>query len=269
MEEELMKNGGKARKTMKQKQKQSVVIKNVINIGERKKRMNKRQKRARKQPQDGRQPTAGGLGAGAFNPIGVQFPYQKLFQPQPNNVRSLTMSSANANETSINVSKVADEVQSIVYGKLKNDLNDALTFQAFSRLQERRQNVRPSPSGVRVDEVVDEGEVDFEREINRSNDEYQKLVEEKRKLENEMKDVVVEDVGEDKQDFLSPLQQEQERILGKAQENIEKKKRISKKERERMKQEEEETLRELERAYEETPLSARKKLGKKVYNINE
>lgn len=267
--DEMMKRGGKARKTMKQKQ--SVVIKNVINIGEIKKKMNKRQKRARKQPQDGRKPTGGGgiVGAGAFNPIGVQFPYQKLFQPQPNNLRSLTMSSANSNEASINVSKVADEVQNIVYGKLKNDLNDALTFQAFSRLQERRQNVRPSPSGVRVDEVVDEGVVDFDREIYRSNDEYQKLVEEKRKLENEMKDVIVEDVGEDKQDFFSPLQQEQERILGKAQENIEKKKRISKKERERMKQEEEETLRELERAYEETPLSARKKLGKKVYNINE
>jgi hypothetical protein len=92
--------------------------------------------------------------------------------------------------------------------------------------------------------------------------------EEKRKLENEMNDVIVEDVGEDKQDFLSPLQQEQERILGKAQENIAKKKRISKKDKERMKMEEEETLKELEKAYEETPLSARKRIRKKEYNIN-
>ena len=284
----MMKRGGKARKTMKQKQ--SVVIKNVINIGE-KKRMRPRQRRARKQPQDGRQATGGGgiVGAGAFNPIGVQFPYQKLFQPPPNEYRSLTMSSANANEASINVSKVADDVQSIVYGKLKNDLNDALTFQAFRRLQES-QNVRPSPSGVRVDEVdeVDEDAVNFDREIIRSNDEYQKLVDEKRKLENEMKDVIVEDVGEDKQDFFSPLQQEQERILGKAQENIAKKRQrrtktemvesgmmaeadtyVSKKDIERMRREEEATLKELQRAYEETPLSARKKLRKKEYNINE
>ena len=42
----MMKRGGRA-KTMKQKQKQSVVIKNVINIGE-KKRMRPRQRRARK-----------------------------------------------------------------------------------------------------------------------------------------------------------------------------------------------------------------------------
>ena len=241
---------------MKQKQKQSVVIKNVININERKpKPMNRRQKRARKQPvRDGRVPTGGGAVSGGNTYLGPgaagQYPMSRLFQVQSNEPRSLTMSSANANETSINVSKVANEVQSIVYGKIKNDLNDALTFQAFRRLQESEIS---RPSGVRVDEVVDEGEVDFEREINKSNDEYKKLLEQKKKLEDEMKDVIVEDVGEDKQDFLSDTQKEQERILGKAQANIEKKKRISKKERERMKQEEEETLKELEKAYDEIP----------------
>jgi hypothetical protein len=267
--DELMKRGGKAKKTMKQKQKQSVVIKNVINIGERKKKMNKRQKRARKQPQDGRQSTGGGGGiGGAFNPVGVQFPYQKLFQAPPNQYRSLTMSSANANEASNNTSDIVDATQKIVYGKIKSDLDDALTFNAYKRIYESK-NALPvqSPSSVRVDEV-DEGSVDFNRDIIRSNDEYQKLVDEKRKLEQEMKDVVVEDVGEDKQDYLSPLQKEQERILEKAQENIEKKKRITKKDRERMKMEEEETLKELEKAYEETPLSARKKIRKREYNIN-
>ena len=138
---------------MKQKQKQSVVIKNVINIGERK-RMRPRQRRARTQPKDGRQATGGGgMMGGAFNPIGVQFPYQKLFQPQPNNLRSLTMSSANSNEASNNVSALIDKSQQISEGRIRSYINNALSFNAFKRLEESEVIKQ---SGVRIDVMEDE-----------------------------------------------------------------------------------------------------------------
>jgi hypothetical protein len=154
---DVMKRGGKARKTMKQKQKQSIVIKNTINIGE-KKRMRPRQRRARTQPKDGRQATGGGggLGAGAFNPIGVQFPYQKLFQAPPNEVRSLTMSSANSNEASNNVSALIDKSQQISEGRIRSYINNALQFNAVKRMVE---SDAIQPSGVRIDEIEDEDEV--------------------------------------------------------------------------------------------------------------
>jgi len=121
--EEMMKRGGKARKTMKQKQKQSVVIKNVINIGERKKKMNKRQKRARTQPQQ-QQP---------FIPQ-AQYPLQRLFQPQQQTYRSVSMSSANASEASNNASKVVDAQQQISDGKLVAEIDNQLENKPYRRL---------------------------------------------------------------------------------------------------------------------------------------
>lgn len=158
-----MKRGGKAKKTIKQKQ--SVVIKNVINIGERK-RMNKRQKRARKPAmKDGRQATGGGggmSGAGAlFNPVGVQFPYQKLFQVPPNQVRSLTMSSANSNEASNNVSALIDKSQQISEGRIKSYINNALEFNAIKRMVDSEAVKQPfSINQPFIEEV--ESELDYE-----------------------------------------------------------------------------------------------------------
>ena len=121
----MMKRGGKARKTMKQKQKQSVVIKNVINIGERKKKMNKRQKRARTQPQQQQ--------AQPFIPQG-QYPLQRLFQPQQQTYRSVSMSSANASEASNNASKVVDATQQISEGKLVAEIDNKLENKPYRRL---------------------------------------------------------------------------------------------------------------------------------------
>lgn len=124
--DELMKRGGKA-KTMKQKQKQSVVIKNVINIGERKKKMNKRQKRARKQPPQQSQP---------FIPMAIQqsYPSQRLFQPQQQIYRGVVMTSADANEAGNNVSAPVDASQKISDGKVKAEVNNQLSNNPFSRL---------------------------------------------------------------------------------------------------------------------------------------
>jgi hypothetical protein len=159
----MMKRGGKSKSRKTMKQKQSVVIKNVINIGE-KKRMRPRQRRARKQPQDGRQPTGGGGGAGGralLNPVGVQFPYQNLFQPQPNNVRSLTMSSANSNEANNNVSALIDKSQQITEGKLLSYINNALSFNAVKRMVESEATKEPfSINQPFIQEVEDE--LDYE-----------------------------------------------------------------------------------------------------------
>lgn len=132
--DELMKRGGKAKrsvksKTIKQKQKQSVVIKNVINIGERKKKMNKRQKRARTQPQQ-QQP---------FIPQ-AQYPLQRLFQPQQQIYRSVSMSSANASEANNNVSKVVDATQKISDGKVVAEIDNKLEKAPFTRLLEGLDN---------------------------------------------------------------------------------------------------------------------------------
>lgn len=120
---DLMKRGGKTMK-QKQKQKQSVVIKNVINIGERKKKMNKRQKRARKQPPQQQQP---------FIPQ-AQYPLQRLFQPQQQNYRSVEMSSANASEANNNTSNVVDATQKISSGKVKAEIDNKLEMKPYRRL---------------------------------------------------------------------------------------------------------------------------------------
>lgn len=119
-----MKRGGRARKTMKQKQKQkqSVVIKNVINIGERK-RMNRRQKRARKPTQQA-QPSI---------PQG-QYPLQRLFQPQQQVYRSVQMSSANASEANNNTSNVVDATQKITEGKVNAEIDNKLELNPYRRL---------------------------------------------------------------------------------------------------------------------------------------
>lgn len=138
--DEMMKRGGKARKTIKQKQKQSVVIKNVINIGERKKRMNKRQKRARTQPQQQQaQPSI---------PQG-QYPLQRLFQPPQQIYRSVSMSSANASEASNNTSKVVDATEKISQGKVVAEINNVLDKKPYERLLDipsnSIKNAEPSP----------------------------------------------------------------------------------------------------------------------------
>lgn len=208
-----MKRGGKARKTMKQKQKQSVVIKNVINIGE-KKRMRPRQRRARKQPQDGRQATGGGgiVGAGAFNPIGVQFPYQKLFQPQPNNLRSLTMSSANSNEASNNVSALIDKAQQITEGKVLSYINNALEFNAIKRMVDSER----TPFSINqpfIEEIEDE--LDYE--------EYEEEVMPKIKKEPAFKekkidrtpiDLTLDEENEIRDDLgIPPLEKQKEEVV--------------------------------------------------------
>ena len=123
-----MKRGGKAKKTIKQKQKQkqSVVIKNVININERKKKMNKRQKRATTQPQQQQQQQP-------LIPQG-QYPLQRLFQPQQQVYRSVSMSSANASEANNNVSKVVDSTQKISEGKVNAVINNELERKPYMRI---------------------------------------------------------------------------------------------------------------------------------------
>lgn len=127
--DELMKRGGRTQK-QKQKQKQSVVIKNVINIGERKKKMNKRQKRARTQQQAKQTQQQQ---AQPFIPQ-AQYPLQRLFQPQQQIYRSVSMSSANASEANNNTSKVIDATQKISSGKVNAEIDNNLEDKPYRRL---------------------------------------------------------------------------------------------------------------------------------------
>jgi hypothetical protein len=131
MEATMMKKGGRSKSMkQKQKQKQSIVIKNVINVNERKKRMNKRQRRARTQPTQ----------APTQLPTGGQYPLQKLFQPQQSVYRSVVMTSANANEASNNVSNVVDATQKISDGKLNALIDNKLESKPYARLLDEINN---------------------------------------------------------------------------------------------------------------------------------
>lgn len=200
---EAYKRGGKAKKTMKQKQKQSVVIKNVINIGERKpKPMNRRQKRARKQQvRDGRVPTGGGAvsGGNTYLGPGAQYPMSRLFQVQSNEPRSLTMTSADANEKVNNVSALIDKAQQITEGKLIALMRNELELDSYKR---QRDAITTKPF---IEEYVDE------------EDEEQPQMEAPPQIEppkQKEEEVVVEDVVEEKKEQLLPdVEQQRETIV--------------------------------------------------------
>lgn len=202
---EALKRGGKM------KQKQSVVIKNVINIGKGERRQKRRRRVAtKKAPQQ----AGGGIGGGMGGYIGFQFPYQKLFQPQSSEPRSLTVSSANAGELNNNVSALIDKSQQITEGRIKNYINNALAFKAYN---DELSIVSRIPNRATIEEIEDEKKVE-EEEI-RSD-----LGIEKQKEEEEIKSdlgiqkekeeaVVVEDVMEEHKDqLLAPVQKAEEAI---------------------------------------------------------
>jgi hypothetical protein len=114
-----------------------------------------------RQPQPFSATSGGGGGAGAFNPIGVQYPYQHLFKPQPNNLRSLTISSADANEASNNVSALVDKSQQITEGKLLSYIKNALSSVSNQRIVESEAIKQPfSINQPFIEEVEDE--LDYE-----------------------------------------------------------------------------------------------------------
>lgn len=120
---EALKRGGRIKQ--KQKQKQSVVIKNVINIGKaERKRKSKRRRGTQKAPQ-AMQP---------FIPAGQQFPLQRLFQPQQQVYRSVVMGSSNAGEANNNVSPVIERTQQIQEGRVKAELENKLEAKPYRRL---------------------------------------------------------------------------------------------------------------------------------------
>lgn len=130
---EALKRGGR----MKQKQKQSVVIKNVINIGkgERKKKAKRRAGTRRKQPQ-AMQPQP-------FIPAGQPFPLQRLFQPQQQVYRSVVMGSSTANEAVNNASPVVERTQQIQEGKVKAELENKLEKSTYKNLLDELDQVAP------------------------------------------------------------------------------------------------------------------------------
>lgn len=216
---EALKRGGRM------KQKQSVVIKNVINIGKGERRRRRRRVATKKAPQQ----SARSIGGGLPSYSGVQFPYQKLFQPQSSEPRSLTVSSSNAGELNNNVNALIDKSQQITEGRIKNYINNALAFKAYNDEFNIASRI-PNKATIEVMEDDDEEDEEDEEEkkmmkylqerskkdktpIDLTIDEEEEIMRDLGIERKKKEEVVVEDVMEEhKNELLAPVQKAEEAI---------------------------------------------------------
>lgn len=110
----LMKKGGKIRQ--KQKQRQSVNIKNIITIDK------KTPTRRKGKPAQKRQSTS--PPQQQFQAPGVQYPFINLLRPQSNEPRGVTLTGATAGEANNNVMATVRKTQEITEGKLNARIDD-------------------------------------------------------------------------------------------------------------------------------------------------
>jgi len=113
-EEILMKKGGKIRQ--KQKQRQSVNIKNIITIDKR------TPTRKKGKPAQKRQSTS--PPQQQFQAPGVQYPFINLLRPQSNEPRGVSLTGATAGEANNNVMATIKKTQEITEGKLNTRIDD-------------------------------------------------------------------------------------------------------------------------------------------------
>ena len=111
----LMKKGGKIKQ--KQKQKQTVNIKNIITIDKKTPTRRKGKTAPKRQPQQ-TPPQTQYLGTG------VQYPFINLLRPQSNDTRGVALTGATSAEANNNVMATIRKTQEITEGKLNARIDD-------------------------------------------------------------------------------------------------------------------------------------------------
>ena len=161
-EDMLMKKGGKIRQ--KQKQKQTVNIKNIITIDKKTPTRRKGKTAPKRQPQQ-TPPQTQYLGTG------VQYPFINLLRPQSNDTRGVSVTSATAGEANNNVMATIRKTQEITEGKLNARIDD-MTSTISGHLNTLGRVVLGIHQFLATDPIQDKGktqqeEQDEERKENR------------------------------------------------------------------------------------------------------